>query len=277
MRRKYPPQPGAKPRTFFTSFQNSMQQLPVAMAEAAGADSISTGVSVQSVERTNDGGWNVRLEDGTSVSGNAVIVATEAWAAEPLLRPVDADVANALAGIPSSSSATISLAFNENEIGVDTNAFGVLCPLIEGRALMAATFSSTKWPGRAPGGKVLMRGFVGGPHNQAIMEKSDEELVRIVLDEMRDILGFNPSAEPLFSRVFRWHLGMPQYTLGHLDRVDAIEEQSAMIPGLALAGGSYRGVGIPNCIESGERAVTKVLGEWGIELEEDKAEEKRVY
>jgi oxygen-dependent protoporphyrinogen oxidase len=277
MRRKYPPQPGAKPRTFFTSFQNSMQQLPVAMAEAAGADSISTGVSVQSVERTNDGGWNVRLEDGTSVSGDAVIVATEAWAAEPLLRPVDADVANALAGIPSSSSATISLAFNENEIGVDTNAFGVLCPLIEGRALMAATFSSTKWPGRAPGGKVLMRGFVGGPHNQAIMEKSDEELVRIVLDEMRDILGFNPSAEPLFSRVFRWHLGMPQYTLGHLDRVDAIEEQSAMIPGLALAGGSYRGVGIPNCIESGERAVTKVLGEWGIELEEDKAEEKRVY
>jgi oxygen-dependent protoporphyrinogen oxidase len=155
------------------------------------------------------------------------------------------------------------------------NAFGVLCPQIEGRSLMAATFSSTKWPGRAPDGKVLMRGFVGGPQNQAIMENSDAELVQIVLAEMRDILG--AKGDPLFSRVYRWHLGMPQYTMGHLDRVATIEERAVQIPGLALAGGAYRGVGIPNCIESGERAVSKILGEWGIELAEDQVEEKRYY
>jgi oxygen-dependent protoporphyrinogen oxidase len=142
---------------------------------------------------------------------------------------------------------------------------------------MAATYSSTKWPGRAPAGKVLLRGFVGGPHNQEILKRSDEELVEKVLAEFRDILGLNPFAKPLFTRVFRWRLGMPQYTLGHLDRVKLIEDQSAQIAGLALAGGSYRGVGVPNCIESGEGAVSKILQEWGIILAEDHADEKRYY
>jgi oxygen-dependent protoporphyrinogen oxidase len=211
------------------------------------------------------------------MDGDAVIIATESWAAEPLVRRHDNAIADALASIPASSSATISIAFNESEVGFDLNAFGVLCPLVEGRALMAATYSSTKWPGRAPAGKVLLRGFVGGMHNQEILKRSDEELVRIVIDEFRDILGLNPYAKPLFSRVFRWHLGMPQYTLGHLDRVASIENRCAEIPGFAIAGGSYRGVGIPNCIESGEGAVSKILGEWGIDLAEDHTEEKRYY
>lgn len=277
MRRKYPPKPGAKPRTFFTSFTGSMQELTDTMAEGAGRDAIKTGVKVESIERDVDGRWSVKLSDGTTQTGDAVVVATESWAAEPLLRSVEPTIADALAAIPSSSSATVSIAFNEDEIGIDTNAFGVLCPLVEGRSLMAATFSSTKWPRRAPKGKVLMRGFVGGPHNQAIMEKSDEELVDIVLNEMRDIIGIDRAAQPLFARVYRWHLGMPQYTVGHLGRVETIEQTCEQTPGLALAGGSYRGVGIPNCIESGERAVSKVLGEWGIELEEDKVAEKREY
>jgi oxygen-dependent protoporphyrinogen oxidase len=142
---------------------------------------------------------------------------------------------------------------------------------------MAATYSSTKWPGRAPKGKVLLRGFVGGPHNQEILKRSDEELVQTVLAEFHDILSLNPFAKPVFHRVFRWYLGMPQYTLGHLDRITLIEHRSAQIPGLALAGGSYRGVGVPNCIESGERAVSKIIGEWGIDLAEDHTEEKRYY
>jgi len=124
---------------------------------------------------------------------------------------------------------------------------------------------------------VLLRGFVGGPHNQKILNRSDGELVQTVLDEFRDIVGLSLHAKPLVSRVFRWHLGMPEYTLGHLERVALIEDRSAKIPGLAIAGGSYRGVGVPNCIESGERAVSKVLGEWGIDLAENHVEEKRHY
>jgi oxygen-dependent protoporphyrinogen oxidase len=276
MRRKYPPKPGEKPRTFFTSFANGMQELTDRMADAAGRERIRTGMTVASLRRTG-GAWSAQLSDGSVIEGDAVILATESWAAEPLIRPHDAAIADALAAIPASSSATVSIAFNEEEVGFDLNAFGVLCPLVEGRALMAATYSSTKWPGRAPKGKVLLRGFVGGPHNQQILKRSNEELVQIVLAEFRGIVGLNPYAKPLFSRVFRWHLGMPQYTLGHLDRVALIEDRSAHIPGLALAGGSYRGVGVPNCIESGERAVSKVLGEWGVDLAEDHTEEKRYY
>jgi protoporphyrinogen/coproporphyrinogen III oxidase len=277
MRRKYPPKPGQKPRTFFTSFVGGMQQLTDRMADAAGRQRIRTGVPVASIYRDPEERWGVSLSDGSSVTGDGLILATESWAAEPLIRPIDGAIADTLSVIQTSSSATVSIAFNEKEVGFDLNAFGVLCPMVEQRALMAATYSSTKWPGRAPSGKVLLRGFVGGPHNQKIVNRSDEELVETVLAEFRDILGLNPFAKPLFSRVYRWHRGMPQYTLGHLGRVELIEEHSARTPGLALAGGSYRGVGVPNCIESGERAVAKILREWGITLAEDQAEEKRNY
>ena len=277
MRRKYPVKPEEKPRTFFTSFLNGMQELTDRMADAAGRESIRTGVSVTSIHSTGNGKWVARLSDGSTQDGEAMIIATESWAAEPLMRPNDKTIADALEEIPTSSSATISIAFNENEVGFDLNAFGVLCPLAEGRALMAATYSSTKWRGRAPAGKVMLRGFVGGPHNQEILRRPDEELVKTVLAEFHGILGLNPFARPLFSRVFRWHRGMPQYTLGHLDRVAQIEGRCAGIPGLALAGGCYRGVGVPNCIESGERAASKILGEWGIDVAEDRIEEKRFY
>ena len=277
MRRKYPPKSGEKPRTFFTSFVKGMQELPDRMAEAAGLKRVQTSVAVTGLQQMKDGRWSASVSGGSVVEGDAVIIATESWAAEPLIRRHDEAIADALAAIPASSSATVSLAFNEKEVGFDLNAFGVLCPMVEGRALMAATYSSTKWRGRAPQGRVLLRGFVGGPHNQKIVYRPDEELVQTVLSEFRSILGLSPDANPLFSRVFRWHLGMPQYTLGHLDRIARIEERCALIPGLAIAGGSYRGVGVPNCIESGERAVSKILGEWGIVLEEDRAEEMRLY
>jgi len=277
MRRKYPPKPGEKVRTFFTSFVRGMQQLTDRIGDVAGRETMRTGKTVTALRQNGDGAWSAKLSDGSTIDGDAVIIATESWAAEPLIRPHDQAVADALAQIPASSSATISIAFNEKEVGFDLNAFGVLCPLVEGRALMAATLSSTKWPGRAPRGKALLRGFVGGPHNQEIVKRSDEDLVQRVLGEFREILGLNPFAKPLFSRVFRWHLGMPQYTLGHLERIELIENRTAQIPGLALAGGSYRGVGVPNCIESGEKAVSKVLGEWGINMAEDRTEEKRYY
>ncbi len=277
MRRKYPPRAGQKPRTFFTSFVNGMQQLTDQMAEAAGRENIRIGVEAISIHLKNDETWEVRLSDGSGIKGDGVIIATESWAAEPLIRPLDPSIADALANIPASSSATISLAFMESEVGIDLNAFGVLCPMVEGRALMAATYSSTKWPGRAPAGKILLRGFVGGPHNQEILKNSDEALIQIVLSEFHEILGLNPSAKPIFTRIFRWPLGMPQYTLGHLDRVALIETRSGHIPGLALAGGCYRGVGVPNCIESGEQAVSKILKDWGIDLAEDHEVEKRYY
>jgi oxygen-dependent protoporphyrinogen oxidase len=119
---------------------------------------------------------------------------------------------------------------------------------------------------------VLLRGFVGGPANQHLLEEMDDaELIETVRAQIVDLLKMDPNAQPVFASVYRWNRGMPQYTLGHLDRVDEIERRSASIPGFALAGGAFRGVGVPNCIESGERAVTKVLGDLGIVLDEDAA------
>lgn len=261
MRKKHPVDP-ANPKTFFTAFKGGMHTLTDAMTEFVGRDRIKTGAQVESIARDADGSWTATLADGTVHSGDAVIVATESWAAEPLMRPIDTEMADALAQIPASSSATVSFAFDESEIGIDMNAFGVLCPAIEHSSLLAATYSSTKWPGRAPKGSVLLRGFVGGPQNQRVMDLSDDEISDLAEKELRRVLGINPSAKPLFRRFYRWTLGMPQYTMGHLDRVAFIESRSAAIPGLAVAGGSYRGVGLPNCIESGEAAVSKVLSEW---------------
>ncbi len=276
MKKKYPPDP-KNPKTFFTAFTKGMHELTDAMADTAGRDAMRTSAGVSAIGRADDGIWTVTLTGGEKVTGDAVIIATESWAAEPLMRTVDVGIADALAAIPASSSATVSFAFAADEIGINMDAFGVLCPAVEKRSLLAATYSSTKWPGRAPQGAVLLRGFVGGPNNQAVMEKSDDEIREIALAELRDILGINPNAKPLFSRFYRWTLGMPQYSMGHLDRVELIEERSKAVAGLALAGGSYRGVGLPNCIESGEAAVSKVLGEWDIELAEDKVEAKRAY
>jgi len=275
MKKKYPPKPGAKPRTFFTSFTGGMQRLTDAMANAAGLDRMRTNAKVERLERAGET-WRVILEGGETIDADAVIVATEGYAAAELLAPVDAEVGAALAAIPHTSSAVISMGFDEATVGVNMNAFGVLCPLVENRDIMAITLSSTKWPGRAPKGKVLFRAFVGGPHNQDALKQTDEEMTAVALRELRSILGVK--GEPLFSRVFRWDRGMPQYTVGHLDRIALLERKVAGTPGLAAAGGSYRGVGVPNCIESGEKATSKVLSDLGITLAEDQAEpEKRYY
>jgi protoporphyrinogen/coproporphyrinogen III oxidase len=274
MKKKYPPKPGEKPRTFFTSFKHGMVTLTNALADAAGREHMRTGVGVSAVARDGEK-WRVTLSSGEVLEADGVVIATEGWSASVLMKDVDAEVSAALGGISHSSSATVSLAFDTEDLGFDLNAFGVLCPMAAQRKLMACTYSSTKWPGRAPAGKTLMRGFVGGPHNQKIMENDDETIARIVTDEFRGILGLK--AEPIWSRVYRWTNGMPQYTIGHLDRVDVIERKTAETPGLGIGGGAYRGVGVPNCIESGEKAVSKVLGDLGITLAEDSAEEKRYY
>jgi len=269
MRRKYPPKPGAKPWAFFNTFHRGMQELTDGMADAVGRDRIMTGVQATGLERTGEG-WRVSLSTGEVLEADAVIVATEGWAAADLVRDVDAGVGTLLASIPYSSSATVPMAFRAEDAPSDLKWFGILSPIVEKRPLLAVTLSSSKWPDRAPADRVLLRGFVGGPANQHLLaEMDDAALIETVRRQIVDLLGMSPDAQPVFASVYRWNGGMPQYTLGHLDRVDEIERRSADIPAFALAGGAFRGVGVPNCIESGERAVTKVLADLGIVLEED--------
>lgn len=254
--------------TVFATFRLGMHQLAEAMAAEIGEDNVRTSCGVAAVSATGrrDGsdGWTVQLESGETELFDAVIIATESNFGGQLAESIDEELSAALGGIPNITSATCTIAFRSDEVSVPEKGFGVLVPAVEQRALLAATWSSNKWSNRAPEGRVLIRGFIGTPHNQDIMERSDEELTEIVLNEFREILGVPATAKPVFSRFYRWTLGMAQYTMGHLDRVETIEARCDALVGVAVGGGCLRGVGVPNCIESGERAARKVLSDLGL-------------
>jgi len=277
MRKKYPPKPGAKRRTFFSSFIGGLQELTDRMADAAGRDSIRTGQAATRVERAVDGGYHVTLDSGEVLAGDAVLVCAEAWAAAPLASGVDERVGDVIGEIPCSSSATILMAFDESDCPFDKRWHGALSPAVEHEPVTGISLMSSKWPQRAPQGRVLLRGFVGGPRDQEIVSRDDDELVETARLAFVKLLGVHPEARPVFARVFRWVGGMPQYTMGHLDRVAEIESRCAEIPGFAVGGGAYHGVGVPNCLDSGEKAARKVLSEWGISLAEDAEKAARLY
>lgn len=276
IKKKYPPKPGAKRRTFFSSFNEGLQFICDRMADASGREHIRTGVGATGLQRTGDR-WRVALTTGEALEADAVIVATEVWAAAGLVAAVDRPLAGVLDTIPCSSCATALLAFDAEDYPHDTRWHGVLTPAVEGIPLTGVSLMSSKWPDRAPEGTVLFRGFLGGPRDAAVLEQSDEALLELARTQLVELIGIKHDARPRYAKLFRWEKGMPQYTLGHLDRVDEIEQLEAGIRGLALAGNAYRGVGVPNALESGERAVSKVLAEVGITLAEDSVEEKRVY
>lgn len=258
----------AQRQTLFATFNQGLHQLTDAMADAAGRDRLLTGVSVEEVVN-QDEGYLIRTNDGREIYADGLIVTTESYAAAEILKTVAPEMAEAYAGIPNLTSSTCSFAFKREDVDLPEKGFGLLVPAVEERALLAATWSSTKWTNRAPEGRVLIRGFCGTPHNQELMEKSDEELTQIVLDELREMMDIHPGAQPLFSRFYRWHLGMSQYTMGHLDRVETIERVAAVTKGLGSGGGCLRGVGVPNCIEAGERAAMKVLADCEISYLEE--------
>ncbi|MCW5889010.1 MAG: protoporphyrinogen oxidase [bacterium] len=196
-------------------------------------------------------GWRVHLADAV-VETDAVIVAVPAWAAAPLLAPLDASLAADLAAIDYASSATVTFAVRAGPVRDALRGFGFVVPFAEGRRLVACTFASRKWAGRAPDGYELLRAFVGGARDPGIVDADDATLVATARGELEALLRV--PIEPVLTRVARHRRAMPQYAVGHLDRVAALEARLATLPGLALAGAAYRGVGIPDCVRSGEAA-----------------------
>jgi oxygen-dependent protoporphyrinogen oxidase len=186
-----------------------------------------------------------------------VVLAPEAHQAGRLVRYLDPGLAHLLEGIPYASSATVTLAYRREDIPHPLDGFGFVVPRIEGRPIVACTFSSVKYPHRAPPGHVLLRAFLGGALDEAIVEREEQDLVEVARAELGSLLGV--SATPLFTRTSRYRKAMPQYHVGHPARVEAIEQCLRRHPGLAVAGGAYRGVGISDCLHSGEEATARVL------------------
>lgn len=197
------------------------------------------------------------FDNGTSLAADAIILATPAYATAYLVVGLDPEMAQALKGIPYASTVTVSVAYPLKEIPRPLNGYGYIIPRAEGRSILACTWTSTKFPHRAPDGYGLIRAFIGRAGDDEVIKRSDEELLGMVRDELREVLGI--TAAPIVQRIFRWPKAMPQYTLGHLDRLAVIEQRLAQHPGLFVAGNAYRGIGIPDCIASGEQAADNVV------------------
>jgi oxygen-dependent protoporphyrinogen oxidase len=212
---------------------------------------------VDGIER-HGGGWRVLGGLGPAVEADQVIVAAESYTASRILRYVDPALATLLGEIPYASSATVTFGYRRADVPYPLDGFGFVVPRTERRSVLACTFSSVKYPGRAPEGHVLLRCFVGGALNERMLESDDATLVAGARDELGQALGI--TAEPVLMRVARWTKAMPQYHVGHRGRVEAIEQCAAALPGLHLAGGAYRGVGIADCVRSGEAAAERVFG-----------------
>ena len=170
---------------------------------------------------------------------------------------MDSSLATELAAIPYASSAIVTVAYRREAIPDPLDGFGFVVPHVERRALLAATFSSIKYAGRAPFDFVLVRAFVGGALRPELVDLDDAALLAAVRGELAILLGIR--ADPELTRIARWPASMPQYQVGHLDRIARIAERTASLRGLRLAGSAYAGVGIPDCIRGGEEAAESLF------------------
>ena len=239
----------------FVTPELGLAEIVEALEKTFSREELVLGASVTSIAKEGEE-WVARLADGRTLRAEALVLAAPSHGAAPLLRPFDATVADALEAIPHASTATLTVAYREKDLPKPFDSYGYVIPKAEGRSILAATFTSTKFPHRAPDGTVLVRAFIGRAGNDAGIDLDEEELLAMVKEELKEVVGI--TAEPLFHRTFRWPLAMPQYVRGHLDRLATIEAGIAKLPGLALAGNAYRGIGLPDCIASGEAAAKAV-------------------
>ena len=253
------------PKSYFYSFKTGLQDLSDAIVASLPADRLHAGNGVTTMTecgagcgaRAGSGAYALQLSDGTRVVADAVVLATPAWASGDLLRGVAPLAAADLSSIDYVSTATASIAFRADQVGHDLKGFGFVVPRAEDRPVMATTWSSSKFDGRAPEGRVLLRSFLGRAGREAAAQLDDDEMAAVVRSELREIMGI--SAEPEFVEIFRWPRGMPQYRVGHVELVAHIEAAVARVPGIELAGGAYHGIGIGDCLREGSAAAERAL------------------
>jgi protoporphyrinogen/coproporphyrinogen III oxidase len=237
--------------TPFVSFQNGMGELPREIVERLTDVDVQTCTPVQRLEHTGEG-YRLRLRTGDELFADAVLLATPAYATAEIVRLLDGELAALLQRIPYVSSATIALAYRDADVQGLQSGRGFVIPHVENRELTAVTWASNKFPDRAPQGTSLLRTFVGRAGREDAVELSDDDLLDLVQRELASILGV--TATPVTVRINRFHKAMPQYVIGHVDRMKQVDQCVQRYAGLALLGAAYQGVGIPDCIDSGNQA-----------------------
>ena len=243
----------------FAAPETGMGTLPTTLARRLPEGALRLRAPVTGLERA-DGVWRLRA-GGEALTADTLIIATPAHVTAGLLAPIDPPLGQLLAGIEHASSATVTLGYRSADLP-ELRGFGFVVPAVERRALLACTYASRKFRGRAPAGHELLRAFVGGALRPDLAALDDEALVAIVRRELTALVGIQ--ASPVLVRIQRHPRAMPQYAVGHLERVGAIETRVAALPALALAGNAYRGVGIPDCVRSGEAAAEAMARGLGV-------------
>jgi protoporphyrinogen/coproporphyrinogen III oxidase len=252
----------AKP--LFTSLEGGMQQMVDALVGALELRALKLGAVVQAVA-PEAGRWIVSA-GLQSDEFDAVILALPTKAAANLLQRCGPQLAEELGAIDYSSSVTVALGYDKPVRDSLPPGFGFLVPRSEGKRMLAATFVHNKFPHRAPDDRAIVRCFLGGARGEQMLALSEKDILSIVREELNAILHLN--AEPLFARVFKWKGAMAQYGVGHLERLERIEALRRKLPGLALAGNGYHGIGVPDCVRSGTIAVDKTLHAMGLSATE---------
>ena len=237
------------PQGAFVSLPGGIGELVDALTTTLPAGTVAVSTPVTGIRRAAT--FSVHTAAGT-LDARAVICATPAYTTGALLRPFDAALATLCEAIPYASTATVALGYRRDQIGAPMHGSGFVVPRIEDNPMLAATWVTSKWPGRAPDGHVLLRAFLGGGRDPRRLDRTDEQLITDAREAVADIMAIR--GEPVIQRLFRWTRQSPQYEVGHLDRLASIEERIAAIPGLFVTGSGFRAIGIPDCIADG-RAV----------------------
>jgi oxygen-dependent protoporphyrinogen oxidase len=237
--------------SLFLSFDRGMEVL----VRALGKCEVRLNTRVVAIERDQE--TRIRTDQGGTIYADGIVLAVPAYIAGQLLTEINQPLASQLNRINYASTATINLAYRRDAIRHSLDGFGFVVPFVEKRSLIACTFSSVKFPGRAPENQVLLRAFVGGALQPDMFALDESQMLERVESDLRELLGI--SRKPLFAKVSKWERSMPQYEVGHLERVAAIENELAQLPNLQLAGNAYRGAGIPDCIRSGETAAERLI------------------
>jgi oxygen-dependent protoporphyrinogen oxidase len=243
--------------SLFLSFDEGVQVLTDALAARLPAGCVRLNTKVTSLRL--EGGarrWVLQTEAGETLEAEAACLALPAYAAARLLRDADDALADELDAIPYASTATVNLAYRRADIPHPLDGFGFVVPFVERRATLACTFSSVKFPSRAPEGHALLRAFVGGALQPEMFELDEEGMTTAVRRDLRDLLGVE--APPIFAHVERWPRSMAQYHLGHAARVSRIRALAGRLPILALCGNAYEGAGLPDCVRGGESAADAI-------------------
>jgi len=244
--------------SMFVALRGGLNDLIAAIAKQLPEGTIRLNSPVDRIEQTADGAWSIIISNDKQrpLLVDAVVVATPAHHAARLLATTSAKLSELLKGIHYAGADVLALGFRRDQISHPLNEFGFVVPLVEGRKILSASFSSIKYDGRAPRDHVLVRVFIGGACQEEYLDLPDDELIAIACAELSELIGIQGA--PVLSCVRRYRQAMPQYHLGHLELVDSIDAQVAQLSGLELAGNAYRGVGIPHCIHSGEQAAERI-------------------